>query len=96
MFIYSEKNSNYPAGDLTIGLSDSFFYYKPASFPLSRQIHLVEYNYHMLDLSSEVSKLSPKSGLVLTPLSTCNTASTCADCTTMVSIVQSELSIQVT
>ena len=85
-FIYSGKKSNYPSGDLTIGLSDSFFYYKED--PTHQKLkHLLEYNYHMLNLSSEVSKLSPRSGLVLTPLSTCNTASTCADCTTMVSIV---------
>ena len=79
MFIY-QKKAKYPFSGLTIGLSDSFFYLEN---PKKSKTQFLEYNYHALNLSTVVSGLGPKSGLVLSPLATCNTASTCGDCTTM-------------
>ena len=77
VFIY-QKKAKYPFSGLTIGLSDSFFYKDP-----DKPTQFREYNYHALNLSTVVSRLGQRSGLVLSPLATCNTASTCADCTTM-------------
>ena len=59
-----------------IGLSDSFLYEQPNK-------KIGSYQYHEFDLKKHLDHISSGTGLMFTPIPSCNTAKTCHSCTSL-------------